>query len=94
MVELQNTFKGKNFKIVAISVDEEKSDALSFLKDNQVNFSLYHDKGAVIATAFELPGMPTSYLIDPKGNIISKHVGFNEKSKAKIIEELNAIFKK
>ncbi|MBU2870667.1 TlpA disulfide reductase family protein [Colwellia sp. E2M01] len=94
MVELQNTFKNKNFKIVAISVDEEKSDAVEFLDDNMTNFEVYLDVDGVIATQFELPGMPTSYLIDPKGNIISTHVGFHKKSEEAILAELNAIFNK
>ena len=94
MVELQNTFKSKNFKIVAISVDEEKSDAINFLANNVTNFGVYLDAEGVIATAFELPGMPTSYLIDPQGNIISKHVGFHKKSEQEILAELNGIFNK
>jgi len=94
MVELQNTFKNDNFKIVAISVDEEKSDAIEFLNNNVTNFDLYLDVDGVIANQFQLPGMPTSYLIDPNGKIISKHVGFHKESKQTILAELNSIFTK
>ncbi len=94
MVKLQKTFKDKNFKVIAISVDADKADAIKFLVDNPINFDVYHDVDGVIATQFEISGMPTSYLIDPKGNIISIHVGFNKDSQQAITEKLNHIFNK
>ena len=94
MVKLQNDFKDKNFKVIAISVDEEKNDALAFLKDNTANFSVFHDPKGKVAETFKVPGMPTSYLINPKGKIVSTHVGFRETTAADIEKEISAIFKK
>lgn len=94
MVELQEKYKAEKFKIVAISVDEEKSDALAFLNDNKANFFLYHDPAGKFAEKFKLPGMPTSYLINPEGEIVSKHVGFRDNTAADINKEISAIFNK
>ena len=40
---LHNEFKDQGFEVVAINLDEEKSDAEEFLQNNPVNFSIGYD---------------------------------------------------
>lgn len=89
MNQLQNAFKNKNVKVIAISVDDTKDAALKFLKYNETNFSVYHDPKGKLAEKFKVPGMPSSYLINPKGEIVYKHVGFTEESGNDIIKVIN-----
>ena len=89
MNQLQNAFKNKNVKVIAISVDDTEDAALKFLKYNETNFSVYHDPKGKLAEKFKVPGMPSSYLINPKGEIVYKHVGFTEESGNDIIKVIN-----
>jgi len=41
-----------------------------------------------IAEEFEIEGMPTSYLIDASGKLVTKHVGFFTKSIQKYETEI------
>lgn len=89
MYELQNKYE--KLAILAISVDEDKEDAKAFLAKTQFNFKVFHDPQGEAARQFDLGGMPTSYLIDPNGNIVSTYVGFSAKSKAKIAAEIEGL---
>lgn len=89
MNQLQSAFSNKNLKVVAISVDETEDAAVKFLKYNETNFSVFHDPKGKLAEQFEVPGMPSSYLINPQGEIVYKHSGFTEESGNEIIEVIN-----
>jgi thiol-disulfide isomerase/thioredoxin len=80
MAELQKRYKS-NLKIIAINLDEKRSDANTFLKQVPAGFTVAFDPENEVAEAYKLPGMPTSFLIDLKGNIVSKHIGVRSKEK-------------
>ncbi|MDA7746490.1 TlpA family protein disulfide reductase [Psychromonas sp.] len=89
MNELQNVFKDKNVRVIAISVDDTEAAAVKFLKYNKTDFWVFHDPKGKLASEFKVPGMPSSYLINPEGEIVYKHVGFTEESGNEIINVIN-----
>lgn len=89
MNQMQTTFKDKNLKVIAISVDDTESAAVKFLKYNETNFWVFHDPKGKLAEKFKVPGMPSSYLINPAGEIVYKHVGFTEESGNDILKVIN-----
>lgn len=74
--ELRNELNAKGFEVLAINVDEERADGLRFLDEYPVDYPTLFDNGDA-ASAYQLRGMPTAYLIDREGNLHSQHVGFN-----------------
>ena len=62
-------FAPKGFRILAISMDDNKSTLLNFLKNKNYTFDIaMHSTG--LGSKFNITGLPTSYLIGPNGNII------------------------
>jgi len=94
MNALQTTFKNENFKVIAISVDDTKAAAEKFLKYNETNFWVFHDPKGILAEQFQVPGMPSSYLINPEGEIVHKHKGFTEASGNELMSVIQAELKK
>ena len=82
MNEIQAKYKDQGFTVVSINVDHDKTLADKFLQEMPANFSVIYDPKGKIAQQFKLKGMPSSYLIDRDGEIVSAHVGFVEKKKA------------
>ena len=41
-----------------------------------MNYVVLSDPSGATAGAYALPGMPTSFVIDPKGRVTLVHVGF------------------
>ena len=90
MNEMHQKYKDQGLKIIAVNVDENSADADKFLADTPAEFMILRDPEGKLAKQYKLVGMPTSLLFDPKGKLVSRHVGF-KKSK---IESYEAAIKK
>ncbi len=84
MNSMQSRYAKRGFKIIAINLDNERSAADSFLKKNPAKFTIAYDPDGKTPDAYKLKVMPTSYLIDRKGNIINIHKGFKSSHTAKL----------
>ena len=74
--ELDHDLKDKGLHVIGINLDEKIADAQDFLAKNPVDFSIVADPSKQCAKGLEVMAMPTSYLIDRKGNIRHIHQGF------------------
>lgn len=86
MNDLHSEFAGSGLKIIAINLDSNEAEARKFLASTPALFDVAFDTRGKIATAFDVVGMPSSYIIDRDGNIVYTHIGFLSKDK-KAIEE-------
>jgi thiol-disulfide isomerase/thioredoxin len=86
MNELQHKFADQGLKIVAVNLDTKQESLDKFLAKYPVNFTIAFDPGGDVAKLYQVKGMPSSYLIDRQGNLVSSHIGFLEKD-TKLLEE-------
>jgi len=77
---LQAAIGPDKFQIIAVNEDRAGPEkALPFLKKLGIeHFTSYFDRHMALARALHLRGMPTSYLIDGKGNVIGSLAGIAE----------------
>ena len=72
---------GRNFKIVAVTIDKNSADAKSFLRSvnkkthMRTPFVVLHNPSKSLARAYKAEGMPSSYLIDKNGVLRAVMVG-------------------
>jgi hypothetical protein len=59
-----------------VNVDRDRADADRFLHDVPAKFQIIYDPAGTLAAQYDLPGMPVSYVISPKGEIVARHIGF------------------
>lgn len=76
--QMQQKYAAQGFKVIAVNVDSERELAANFLKENGAEFTIGYDTQGALASAFQLKGMPSSYLIDRSGTIRYSHIGFRE----------------
>lgn len=76
--ELLKKFGDKGLVIIGINIDNDPNKAKEFLEKNPANFIVAYDADKKTATAYNLPTMPTAYIIDRSGNILSTHPGYHE----------------
>jgi peroxiredoxin len=88
MNELHRELAGRGLSIVAISVDKTADDARGFLARYPAQFATALDTAGTCPKAYELQGMPSSYVIDRKGAVRAMHAGFRDKDKAEIRAQL------
>ena len=93
MNEMQEKYGKQGFEVIAINVDAKREDADKFLSQVPANFTIAFDSTGATPKVYPVKGMPTSMLIDSKGNITYVHNGFREEQSAEVearIKELVA----
>lgn len=78
MNALHDRHRGEGFAIVAINVDKRRPDAERFLRDVPATFPVVFDAAGATPAAFDVKGMPSSYLIDRDGVIVAVEEGFHD----------------
>ena len=91
MNDIQKRYQDKGLVIISVNVDNNKALATEFLAEVPANFKVFYDPKGKVARKFKLKGMPSSYIIDRSGKMVSAHVGFTDDKKIKYEEELKTL---
>ena len=78
MNQLQSKFGKDGFEVVAVNIDTKRAEADKFLAKFPAGFTVLFDPKRSVAKTYELKGLPTTFLIDRAGNVISTHLGFQK----------------
>jgi thiol-disulfide isomerase/thioredoxin len=87
MEELQKKYGAQGFVIIAVNVDEKKSDMEDFLKDHHVSFIVVRDAKQKLVDKAGIATMPSSFLIDQHGKVVFAHSGFHGSATKKQYEQ-------
>ena len=76
MQRLYEKFKGKNFEILAVSIDSEGREAVEpFMRKMNLTFPALLDPGETIRPLYGITGVPESFIIDQQGILVEKIIG-------------------
>ena len=84
MNDMHSRYDSKDFTIIAVNLDSSKKEAANFLNKVPANFQIAYDPEGTVATKYDLKAMPTSYLINKKGQLVMTHKGYRESDTASI----------
>jgi thiol-disulfide isomerase/thioredoxin len=62
--------------VIGVNVDKDAGDAARFLRDVPIEFEVVYDPEGVLAERFALEGMPSSYVYSRDGELVARHLGF------------------
>lgn len=81
LISLQNEYKGK-VAVIGISLDREntKAGVPDFVDKMGINYPVVYFNDKVIIDYGGVSAIPTTFIIDQKGNIVKKMVGLYPKS--------------
>lgn len=85
--------KETGIHVVAISIDAEDQPVREWLSRNQVPFEILRDPGGDVSEQLHMRLMPTSFLIDAQGRVVSRHDGFTDEDEPEIEREVRALMK-
>ncbi len=91
--ELYREFGEQGFEVVAVNLDESAADMQRFLEKYPVDYRIVADPAGVNAKTYQIPGLPTAFLVDRSGEIHRIHIGFRKNDKARIQAELEQLLK-
>lgn len=93
MNSLKAKYQTDGFTIISINLDHSRALADGFLKEVTANFPVIYDPKGLIARKYKLKGMPSSFIVDRTGQIVSAHVGFNQEKRIAYEKEIDALLK-
>jgi len=80
-IELYDQYKDKGFAMLGISLDQAGIGVVkSFAQKFKINYPIMMNDGRVDKAYGGITSIPTTFVIDPEGNIRKKYIGFTEKS--------------
>jgi thiol-disulfide isomerase/thioredoxin len=94
MNNLKVKHQAQGLSIISINLDHDRELADLFLQENPPNFPVIYDPKGLIARKYKLKGMPSSFIVNRQGKIVSGHVGFNEEKKLAYEKEITALLNK
>jgi cytochrome c biogenesis protein CcmG/thiol:disulfide interchange protein DsbE len=75
-VSVYEKYKNKGLEIVGISLDQKGWSALRpFIERNKITYPVVLDNGEVASRYGDIRSIPTTFIVDRKGNIVDTHIG-------------------
>jgi peroxiredoxin len=75
--KLAKEYAGKGVVIVAVNIDKQRDNAARMVKQLGVSLPVLLDPAGSVAGTYDLPKMPTSFVVDKKGIIRYVNEGFD-----------------
>ncbi len=76
MERLYREFAGRPFAVVAVSLDEDGPEKVAaFVRELELTFTILLDPDSVVAKRYGVKNLPSSFLIDPEGQVIAAAKG-------------------
>lgn len=91
MNDIHSRYDNKKFTVIAVNLDTHKEDATKFLGKVHADFDVAYDPDGKVAAMYQLKAMPSSYLIDKKGQLVFAHKGYREGDSTEIEEKIRKL---
>lgn len=93
MNALSERYSKDGLVVLAINVDEQAADAQRFLQKYPAKFTVLYDAKGDTPRAYNIPGMPSSFVLDRQGILRLSHTGFREGSAAELEASVSNLLK-
>jgi thiol-disulfide isomerase/thioredoxin len=91
--ELNKRYGSQGLQILAVSVDDEVTDASEFVANKKFSFQFLWDKNRELSKRLKLQAVPTTLILDRNGKVLYREQGFVKSTKVKIEQELSKALK-
>ena len=88
---IQRDYRARGVEVIAVNVDEQRKDADAFLAAHPNRLLVVFDPNGESPKAFKVKGMPSSFVIDRRGEIRYTHEGYSGGIDAAYRRELDAL---
>jgi thiol-disulfide isomerase/thioredoxin len=79
-VELQKQYGDKGLTVIGVSLDEQGPEVVKkFVKQFGLTYPIVIGDEKVVEAYGRVDAIPTTFVIDRQGHIVSRHMGYNDK---------------
>lgn len=85
--------KGEDIVILAVNVGEDGDTVFAFTGQYPVSFPLPLDRDGSVIAKYPVIGLPTTFIIDPRGNVTHRAIGGREWDDDRLLGQLRKLLK-
>jgi thiol-disulfide isomerase/thioredoxin len=89
--KLQSKYKPMGFAMVGVNVEPDSKLAVNWLKDTPVTFPILFDTKSEVSKLYQVAGMPTTVIVDRKGNLRWLHRGYKPGDENEYLDQIRAL---
>jgi len=89
--KLQAKYKPMGFAMIGVNVEPDSSLAANWLKATPVTFPILFDTRSEVSKLYSVAGMPTTVIIDRKGNLRWLHRGYKPGDENEYLDQIRAL---
>lgn len=79
MNSMQEKYAGDGLVIIGVNMDSDPAEASAFLQQYPAQFEIVNDPDGELAREYDVIAMPSSYIFDRDGVLVTRHLGFKVK---------------
>jgi peroxiredoxin len=83
--------KGDNIEMLAINVGEDEDTIFEFLGDYPIDFKVLLDQSGKIIQTWPVRGLPTTFVVDPKGRLVYRAIGGREWDSDSLLQKIRML---
>ena len=91
MMALNETFEGRPFKMLAISIDTNWEDVREFYEEHGLDIPTALDPGRQVYLKYRALGVPETFFIDGNGIIIQKFISYRRWMSPQFLNEIEEL---
>ncbi len=76
---MQEKYANDGLVIIGVNMDSDRAEADAFLQAYPAQFQIVNDPDGELAREYDVIAMPSSYVFDRDGILLTRHLGFKVK---------------
>lgn len=90
---IQKKYKPLGFTMVGVNVEPDSAEAEKFLKQTPVTFPVAYDRDSNVSKLFRVKGMPSTVIVDRKGNTRMIHQGYKPGDENVYLDQIRSLLR-
>lgn len=91
--QLYKKYKPAGFTLLGVNVEPKSADAVGFLKSTPVSFPILFDPDSKVSKLYEVSGMPSTVILDRKGNVRFIHHGYKPGEESEYLDQIRTLMR-
>jgi peroxiredoxin len=89
--QLYRSYQPAGFTLLGVNVEPSLGDAQKFLHGTPVSFPILFDPQSKVSKLYEVTGMPSTIIVDRKGNVRYVHHGYKPGDEGEYLDQIRAL---
>ena len=86
-------YKKSGFTLIGVNVEPDSKAADKWLEQTPVTFPVIYDKESTVSKSYDVSGMPSTVIIDRKGNLRYLHHGYKPGDESEYLNSIRSLIR-